>query len=129
VRLKVVVPTETVFDEQVTKVLCEGSDGAFCLLERHLDWLASLVQGIVTVQYGVGDVEYIAVDGGILVKCADEVLLSTGHAVRSRDLESLEELVREQFRVLEEQEKTVRTAVARLEADLVRRFFELGKNA
>ena len=35
-RLKVMLPTERLVDEEVTKVIAEGSDGSFCLLPKHL---------------------------------------------------------------------------------------------
>ncbi len=53
------------------------------------------------------------------------MLVSVRNAVYSPDLETLQQTVEEQFRVLDEQEKKTRTAVARLEASLVRRFVEL----
>jgi F-type H+-transporting ATPase subunit epsilon len=45
--------------------------------------------------------------------------------VRAPDLGKLKQVVVEQYDVLDEREKMVRSASARLEASLVRRFVEL----
>ena len=49
----------------------------------------------------------------------------TRNAIRAPDLEGLEKVVEEQYKVIDDREKAARTASARLEADLVRRFMEL----
>jgi F-type H+-transporting ATPase subunit epsilon len=53
------------------------------------------------------------------------VLVSTRQAARGPELGTLRQAIDEQFRTVDEQEKRARAAVARLEADLVRRFLEL----
>ncbi len=70
---------------------------------------------------------FLAVDEGILVKHGNEVLVSSRYAVRGLRLEELEALVRDRFEVLDERERTARSAVARLESDFVRRFLLLEK--
>ena len=125
--LKVLVPTEVVLEREVVKVIAEGADGIFCLLPRHIDCASALIPGILTFMDNEGDEQYVAVDHGILVKCGQEILVSTYSAIHSEDLEELREAVERQFIELEEQERKTRTAVARLEADLVRRFYEMGK--
>jgi F-type H+-transporting ATPase subunit epsilon len=45
--------------------------------------------------------------------------------VRASDLGKLKQVVVEQYDVLDEREKLVRSASARLEASLIRRFVEL----
>jgi len=124
-RLKVLLPTQVLVDESVTKVIAEADDGAFCLLPRHVDFVAALTPGVLSF-WGQDAVEsFAAVDEGVLVKCADEVLVSTLNGVRGTDLERLEALVEESFLELDEHERKARTALARLEAGTLRRFREL----
>jgi len=52
-------------------------------------------------------------------------LVSTPDAVIGPDLGELRRTVEEHFREFDEHETVARAAVARLEADLVRRFMEL----
>ena len=124
--LHVFLPTEILVNEAVSKVIAEGENGLFCLLPRHIDFVSALVPGILSFVLETGQEEFLAVDEGILVKCGAEVLVSSRQAVRGADLGELRHTVEEQFRVLDEREKLARSATAKLEADLVRRYMELG---
>lgn len=124
--LHVFLPTEILVNEAVSKVIAEGENGLFCLLPRHIDFVSALVPGILSFVLETGQEEFVAVDEGILVKCGAEVLVSSRQAVRGADLGDLRQTVEAQFRVLDEREKLARSATARLEADLVRRYMELG---
>ena len=123
--LKVLLPTQVLVDEPVAKVTAEAEDGGFCLLPRHVDFAAALVPGLLAFEPTAGGEQFLAIDEGTLVKCGEEVLVSTRRAVRGADLGELQRMVDEQFSVLDEREKAARTASAKLEADLVRRFMEL----
>jgi F-type H+-transporting ATPase subunit epsilon len=126
VKLKVLLPTEVLVDEDAAKVTAEAHNGSFCLLPRHVDFVAALVPGLLSYESPGGREQFLAVDEGVLVKCGDEVLVSTRRAVRGGDLGTLRETVDAEFSVLDEREKAARASAARLEADLVRRFMELG---
>lgn len=126
-RLKLLLPTEILIDAEVTKVIAEAENGHFCLLPRHLDFVAALAPGILAFVTAEGREEFAAVDGGILVKVGQEVLVSTRNGIRSRELGRLKQTVAEEYQSLREREKKAFAAGARLEADLVRRFMELGE--
>lgn len=126
-RLRVLLPTEVLIDEDVTKVIAEAENGSFCLLPRHIDFVAALVPGLLSFVSADGREEFLAVDEGILVKCGPEVRVSTRNAVVGPDLGTLERTIEEQFRMLDDRERMTRSAVARLEAEFVRRFMELGE--
>jgi F-type H+-transporting ATPase subunit epsilon len=127
--LKVLLPTEILVDTAVTKVVAEAENGSFCLLPRHIDMVAALVPGLLSYTTVAGQEVFLGLDEGILVKCGAEVLVSTRNAVQRPDLGTLERAIEEQFRALDEHAKMARTAMARLEADLVRRFIELQEHA
>lgn len=124
-QLKVLLPSEILLQRPVLKVIAEGQDGSFCLLPRHVDFLAVLVPGILTYHDPDGRDHYVAVDAGILVKQAGVVLVSTRQAVAGPNIQSLRETVHHKFRLIDERERSARSAVARLESDLIRRFLEL----
>jgi F-type H+-transporting ATPase subunit epsilon len=125
IRLKVLLPTEVLVDEEVSKVVAEAYDGSFCLLPRHVDFLAALVPGIFSFSTPGGREEFLAVDEGILVKCGREVLVSTKNAVRGPNLGMLEKTIEKTFRAIDDREETAQMAFAKLEASFVRRFVEL----
>lgn len=127
-RLKVLLPQGVLMDEEVTKVVAEAENGSFCLLPRHVDFLAALVPGLLSFQSVNGAEEFLAVDEGVIVKCGAEVLVSTRNAVRGPDLGKLEQTVEQSFQRLDDQETMARSAFAKLEASFIRRFMDLEKH-
>ena len=136
-RLKVLVPTGVVLDEEVTKVVAEAASGSFCLLPRHIDFLAALVPGLLafTAQSragagegdgaGEGEEQFLAIGQGLLVKREQEILVTTGQAVLGGDLGQLRKTVVEEFATLDERQHACQSAIAKLEANFLRRFLEL----
>lgn len=130
--LKVQIPTKVLLQCQVTKVIAEAQNGSFCLLPRHIDFVTALTPGILTFtpagaageigEAGSQEEQYIAADAGILVKCGREVLVSVINAIRGDNLNQLNELVNQHFLHLDEQQRITRSALARLEAGVMRRF-------
>jgi F-type H+-transporting ATPase subunit epsilon len=123
-RLKVVLPMKIFIDREVNKVIAEAGNGHFCILPKHIDFIAALVPGILSFEYD-GEEEFLAIDEGILVKCSSDVRVSTRRAVRSKDLGKLKQTLEEEFRILDEREKKTRTILAKLELDFARRFLKL----
>ena len=129
-RLTVLLPTEILVDEEVAKVVAEAQNGSFCLLPRHIDFVTALVPGLLSfVKTADGAEEFLAVDEGLLVKCGPQVLVSTRQAVRGGELGLLRETVEKTFKVLTDQEKRTRTALANLEANFIRRLLKLEEYA
>ena len=124
-RLKVLLPSEVLVDETVTKIIAEAENGSFCLKPRHDDFVAALAPGLLSFMSERGEEVFLAVDEGTLVKCGAEVLVSTRNAVRGTDLESLKKTVDEQYLNLDDAERLARSALARLEAGVLRRYTEM----
>jgi F-type H+-transporting ATPase subunit epsilon len=126
-KLKLLIPSQVVIDEEVDKVIAESEHGSFCLLPRHVDFLAALVPGLLLFESPENGECFAAVDEGILVKRGDEVLISTRQAVRGADLEQLQSTVREEFAILGDREKAAKAATAKLEASFLRGYLELAE--
>jgi len=126
--LKVLLPTGVLIQEEVTKVIAEAHNGFFCLLPKHVDFVAALVPGILSFETAGGREAFVAVDEGILVKCGEEVMVSTRNAMRGPDLGQLRRTVEERFKVLDDREKTARSAMVKIEAGFVRRFLEIQRH-
>jgi F-type H+-transporting ATPase subunit epsilon len=122
--LKILLPAEVLLSEKVSKVVAEAANGFFCLLPHHVDYTAALVPGIFLFETPEEE-NYLAIDVGTLVKKGDEILVSVRNAVRGPELGKLKLEVVKQFRELDEREKKARSAAAKLEVDLLRRFMEL----
>jgi len=126
-RCKILLPSEIYLDQEVVKVTAEAENGSFCLLPRHIDFVAALIPGLLSIEDVKGVEVFMAVDEGILVKKGQDVSVSTRNVATIPNLGQLREVIEEKFKVMDDREKAARTAAARLEADLVRRLMELRK--
>jgi len=126
-QLKVQIPGQVFINEPVQKIIAEAQNGFFCLEPRHVDFVTALVPGFITYLSEDGSERLLASDEGILVKCGKEVLISTFNAIPNEELGTLKESVDKHFEIQHEGERIARTAAARLEAGIVRRFIDMGK--
>ena len=124
-RLRILLPTQVLVDANVSKVVAEAENGSFGLLPRHIDFVTALVPGIIAYVDSDGRQELVGIGEGILVKCGDEVRVATGRAIRGTNLTTLKREVDRWFLEIDEQAAMARTAMARLEAGVIRRFTEL----
>jgi len=127
-RLTIYLPSEIYLDEEIAKLVGESPGGDFGILPRHIDMATALVPGILSYVPKQGKESFLAVNGGILVKQKDQVLVSTRMAVRG-ELGTLQKAVQKFLTEVDEKERKTRSAVAKLEANFVKRIVEFGKNA
>jgi len=124
--LKVYIPSRPVVDADVSKVVADSRHGSFCLLPRHVDYVAILVTGILSWERtDTGREEFLAVDEGILVKQGSNVHVSARKAVGGADLGRLSQTIEKEFSELDEQEAKTRTIIAKLEIDFIRKAIEM----
>ncbi len=126
--LKILLPNEVYFDGPITKVTAEATSGSFCLLPNHVDLVTALVPGLMTAESPEKNLIYFAVDEGILCKQGAEVVVSARRAVRGTQLGTLRATIEQDFRVVSEEEQRARSAVARLETALARRFIDFQRH-
>ncbi len=125
-KLKVFQPVAIFLETGARRIVAEGPAGSFGILPRHVDLATALSPGILGYETDQGREAFLAVDGGILVKQGDEVLVATRLAV-SGELGALRKTVDRFLTEVDERERKARSAVARLEASFVRRLVEFGK--
>lgn len=123
--LKILLPTSTLVDRETDKVVAEASNGSFCLLPRHVDFVTAIVPGILSFTPADGGEIFVAVDEGVLVKQGDSVLVSVRDAAMGDELGRLEETVAHRFRQRDQREKNAKRAMSRIEAGFVRRFLDI----
>ena len=123
--LKILLPFG-VFAEKadVLRVVADTTDGSYGLLPHRLDCVASLVPGVLTYETKDGGTVYVGIDQGVLVKAGDQVTVSVRRAVGGTDLGQLKDAVARDFLKLDEQERNVRMAVAKMESGLMGRLAE-----
>ncbi|MBL0024264.1 MAG: F0F1 ATP synthase subunit epsilon [Saprospiraceae bacterium] len=115
--LKILLPYR-IFAEvkNVSRIVAETSEGSFGLLPQRLDCVAALVPGIFTYETTSESVHYLAVDEGILVKAGTQVLVSVRNAFGGTDLGKLHESVEKEFVKLDDSERDIRSAMAKMES-------------
>jgi F-type H+-transporting ATPase subunit epsilon len=119
-KLKVLLPYEVFLDQdEVLRIVAETSDGSLGLLPHRLDCAAALVPGILTYATQENALAFIAVDEGVLVKAGDDVLVSVRRAIGGSNLAALQDAVKREFLTIDEQQRSVRAAVDKLESGLM----------
>lgn len=128
-KLRILLPEKVLLERTVRKVVAEGESGSFGLLPRHVDFVEPLVPGILSFVAYDDDTDeevFVAVDEGMLVKCGHAVFVSVRNAVVGPELGTLEETVRDRFQRIDEHEDAMRTALAKMESEVIRSFIEIG---
>jgi F-type H+-transporting ATPase subunit epsilon len=121
--LKLLLPFQ-VFTETtgVSRMVAETQAGSFGLLPQRLDCVAALTPGILIYETEAEGEVCVAVDEGVLVKTGPDVLVSVRNAIGGTELGQLREAVEREFRHHDEREQSVRSVLAKMEGDLMRRM-------
>jgi len=124
--LKILLPFR-VFAEKtdVSRIVAETREGSFGILPHRLDCVAALESGILTYETASDGEVFVAIDEGVLVKAGADVLISVRRALDGLTLGQLRETVEREFLTLNEREKSVRSVLAKMEGDLIRRLARL----
>lgn len=119
------LPTRTLFQGQATRLVGVGVNGAFGLLPNHIDFVTALAPSVMALRMVDGSEEIFGIDQGLLVKKGYDIDVVALRGVRGDHLASLKDTVQAKFTQMDEEERQARSALSRLEADMVRRFVEL----
>ena len=109
----------------VTRIVVMTTTGSFGLLPHRLDCATVLSPGLLSYSTASTGEIHLAIDAGVLVKTGAEVVVCVRHSIAGADLGNLRQAVEHQFLNLNEQEKSSRTTLAKLESGLLRGFAEL----
>ena len=122
-QLKILLPFKIVIEKAgVLRIVAETRGGSVGLLPRRRDCVAALVPGILIFESAGEGEAFFAVDEGILVKKDLQVLVSVHNSIGGDDLGLLREAVDREFRHLDEQERSVRQVLAKMESAFIRRL-------
>ncbi len=119
------LPTRTLYEGRAERITAVASDGAFGILPNHVDFVTALVPSVFTLRLADGSEVIFGLDEGLLVKKGHDVDVVALRGVRGDDLSTLKDTVTASFIQMDEDERQARSALSRLEANMVRRFAEL----
>lgn len=113
----------------VLRIVAETRDGSFGLLPRRRDCVAALVPGILCFETAADGERFVAIDEGLLVKAGADVRVSVRRAMLgdggSAGLATLRAAVEREFLAEDEQSRSLRALMVKLEAGFVARFAAL----
>lgn len=118
--LKILLPFKIFADiNNVKRIIAETNNGSYGFLPQRLDCVAALIPGILTYETEAGSIHYIAIDEGILIKTGSLVSVSIRNAIGGVDLGMLHESVKKEFLDLDENERSSRSTMAKLESGFI----------
>jgi len=121
--LKILLPSKVfAYEKEVLSISAEALSGSFGLLPRRLDCVAALAPGILSYQLKTGNQVYLAIDQGILIKIGPSVVISVHNSIGGSDLKSLKVALRNQFIKINDQERSIRSVMAKMESSFLERF-------
>ena len=124
--LKVLLPFQIFVDQtDVSRLIVPTRAGSMGLLPHRLDCVAALAPGILSYETASGGEVFVAVDEGVLVKTGPDVLVSVRRALSGADLSRLRDAVEQEFLTLDARERGLRSALAKMEGDFIRRMVRL----
>lgn len=119
------LPTRTLFEGRAERLTAVAPTGAFGILPNHVDVVTALVPSVITLRLADGSEEIFGIDEGLLVKKGHRVAVAALRGVRGDNLGTLRDTVETSFLQMDDDERAARSALSRLEANMVRRFAEL----
>ncbi|MBR9925718.1 MAG: F0F1 ATP synthase subunit epsilon [Gammaproteobacteria bacterium] len=119
------LPAMTLHQGPASRLFAVAENGAFGMLPNHIDFVTALVPSVLILTLADGEEQIFGIDEGILVKKGHQVEIAIRRGVQGTDLASLKETVQRNFIEVDEDERVARSALARLEAGMVRRFADL----
>lgn len=123
--LKVLMPFQQLMEKQnVVRIVAETTIGSLGILPRRLDFVASLVPGIITYETPEEGEQYLAVEAGILVKKGLEVCVAIRNGLYGTDLGKLRSSIEKEYSKRVEGERTVTSILTKLENDVIKRLLE-----
>ena len=126
--LKLLLPFKIFIEKTgVSRLTVKTRGGSFGFLPHRLDCVAAVEPGILIYENKTEGEVYVAVDRGVMVKTGFDVLISVRSAIAGRDLGQLREAVEREFLNLNEREQNVRSVLAKIESDFIRRLVEFKK--
>ncbi|WP_417861586.1 F0F1 ATP synthase subunit epsilon [Vreelandella venusta] len=119
------LPAMILHQGPASRLFAVAENGAFGMLPNHIDFVTALVPSVLILTLADGEEQIFGIDEGILVKKGHQVEIAIRRGVQGTDLASLKETVQRNFIEVDEDERVARSALARLEAGMVRRFADL----
>ena len=111
----------------VTAFVGEDASGSFGILAGHARLMTSLSVGLARFRDAHGAWHYLAQPGALLYFHDDQLTLSTRHFLLDDDYAAISAALQQQLLVEEEQLHTTKASLHRMEEEVLRRMWRLGR--
>lgn len=113
--------------DEVASFVGEDVSGSFGLLPRHDRFMTVLTFGLSRLRRADGAWEYLGVPGGVLYFVDNELRLSTRRYLRDTDARRIAQALTRELLEEEQAMAETRRKLHRLEAEMLKRLVELGR--
>jgi len=111
----------------VTSFVGEDKSGSFGLLPRHERYMTVLSFGLARVRHAEDRWEYLGFPGGLLYFLGNECRISTRRYLRDADVTRIAQALSREMLQEERALDATRRKLHRLEAEILKRLAELGR--
>jgi F-type H+-transporting ATPase subunit epsilon len=115
--------------EGVTAFIGEDDSGSFGLLAGHARFMTALVFGLAQLRAGDAPWRYLAVPQALLYFVDNVLTLTARRIVLDDDYERISRTLQEELIAEEEQLRGVRASLQAMEEQLLRRLWQVGREA
>ncbi len=109
----------------VTSFIGEDSSGCFGVQPNHARFMTILVFGLARFRLGTEDWQYLALPGAVVYFNKNELTISTRHFLIDTDLERISTLLEQQLITEEENLRSTRESLHRMEQAMLKRMLTL----
>ncbi|MCU0934067.1 MAG: hypothetical protein MUE86_06455 [Thiobacillaceae bacterium] len=114
--------------EDLASFTGEDQSGGFGLLAHHDRFMTALTFGLARLRFADGRHEYLGLPGGLLYFLDNALRISTRRYLRDTDLSRLTGALSRELLEEEQALEQTRHKLHRLEAELLRRLVQLGRD-
>lgn len=109
----------------VTSFVGEDASGFFGIQAHHARFMTTLVFGLARFRLATETWQYLALPGAVLYFNDNELTLSSQHFLLDTDLERISALLQQQFSSQEDNLRTTRESLERMEQAMLKRLMSL----
>lgn len=109
----------------VVSFVGEDDSGSFGILGGHARMMTYLNFGLARIRYAKGEVEYIALPGGLIYLLNDELRIATRQYFRSSDYDQMLNVLDSHLAMEEESLRGIHENLRRLDESILKRILSL----
>ena len=120
--------TSTECFEHATSFVSEDASGSFGIQAHHARTMSSLVFGLARFRIADDPWQYLAMPGALLYFVDNKLTISTRRYLFDTDYQRISTALQEQLLTEEEELKSMKDSLHRMEEEVLRRMWELGRS-